>query len=84
MLTFRNRLADAYESAGDLGRAIPLFERILADAERALGVDHPDTLTYRTTSLTRGWLSGIPNTTKKDRRDCRLNRGTGWSEIRKE
>jgi len=30
---------------GDLGRAIPLFERTLCDRERVLGSCHPDTLT---------------------------------------
>ena len=40
-------LAYAYESAGDLGRAIPLYERTLADAQRVLGDDHPNTLAFR-------------------------------------
>ena len=30
-LTSRNNLAGAYQAAGDLGRAIPLFEQTLAD-----------------------------------------------------
>ncbi|MEV4178786.1 tetratricopeptide repeat protein [Nonomuraea sp. NPDC049709] len=42
-LTSRNNLACAYESVGDLGRAIPLHEATLADRERVLGTDHPDT-----------------------------------------
>ncbi|KOV86225.1 tetratricopeptide repeat protein, partial [Nocardia sp. NRRL S-836] len=46
-LTSRNNLAGAYGSAGDLGRAIPLFEATLADRERVLGPDHPNTLTSR-------------------------------------
>ena len=46
-LTSRNNLACAYESAGDLGRAVPLFEATLADRERVLGPDHPHTLTSR-------------------------------------
>ncbi|MEU6151496.1 tetratricopeptide repeat protein [Actinosynnema sp. NPDC047251] len=37
----RNNLAAAYESAGDLGRAIPLYEATLADRERVLGPGHP-------------------------------------------
>ena len=41
-LTSRNNLADAYQAAGDLGRAIPLFEQALADRGRVLGEDHPD------------------------------------------
>ena len=32
---------------GDLDEAIPLYERTLADRERVLGADHPDTLTSR-------------------------------------
>ena len=46
-LASRNNLAAAYESAGDLGRAIPLLEQALADSVRVLGADHPDTLTSR-------------------------------------
>jgi hypothetical protein len=46
-LTSRNNLAGAYESAGDLGRAIPLFEQTLTDRTRVLGEDHPSTLTTR-------------------------------------
>ncbi|MFE4015853.1 tetratricopeptide repeat protein [Streptomyces sp. NPDC059101] len=33
-MTSRNNLAHAYRSAGDLGRAIPLFEQNLTDTER--------------------------------------------------
>jgi len=39
----RNNLALAYEDAGDLGRAIPLYEQALADSTRILGADHPQT-----------------------------------------
>jgi tetratricopeptide (TPR) repeat protein len=46
-LIARNSLALAYRLAGDLGRAIPLFEETLAARERVLGQDHPDTLTSR-------------------------------------
>ena len=46
-LTSRNNLAGAYQSAGDLGRAIPLYEQTLTDRERVLGPDHPGTLTSR-------------------------------------
>ncbi|MEU6277178.1 tetratricopeptide repeat protein, partial [Streptomyces populi] len=46
-LATRNNLAHAYESAGDLGRAILLFEQTLTDSVRVLGEDHPNTLTYR-------------------------------------
>nr|WP_114773616.1 tetratricopeptide repeat protein [Lentzea flaviverrucosa] len=34
-------------AAGDLGRAIPLYEATLADCERLLGPDHPTTRTIR-------------------------------------
>jgi hypothetical protein len=43
----RNNLAYAYASAGDLGRAIPLLEQALADSERVLGADHPQTKMVR-------------------------------------
>jgi tetratricopeptide (TPR) repeat protein len=46
-LAARNNLACAYESAGDLGRAIPLHEQALAESARVLGDDHPDTLAAR-------------------------------------
>ncbi len=36
-------LAYAYQSAGRLEQAIPLYEQTLADCERVLGADHPDT-----------------------------------------
>ncbi len=39
-LTSRNNLAYAYQSAGDLGRAIPLYLKTLAACERELGQDH--------------------------------------------
>jgi tetratricopeptide (TPR) repeat protein len=43
----RNELAVAYQAAGRLQEAIPLFERALTDAERILGGTHPDTMTIR-------------------------------------
>jgi Tetratricopeptide repeat len=46
-VTGRSNLAGANESAGRLGEAIGLYERTLADCERLLGPDHPDTLTSR-------------------------------------
>lgn len=46
-LTSRNNLARAYELTGDVGRAVPLHEWTLVDAERVLGSDHPHTLTFR-------------------------------------
>jgi tetratricopeptide (TPR) repeat protein len=46
-LRSRNSLATAYESAGDLARAIPLFETALDDLVQVVGPDHPETLTCR-------------------------------------
>lgn len=43
-LRARNSLAYGYVEAGDLNRAIPLYERTAADRERVLGTDHRDTL----------------------------------------
>ena len=37
----------AYQSAGDLKRAIPLYETTVAQSEQALGDTHPNTLTSR-------------------------------------
>ena len=42
-----SNLATDYQVAGDLGRAIPLYEQALADSMRVLGEDHPHTLTSR-------------------------------------
>ena len=44
-LSARDSLAAAYQTAGLIADAIPLFERTLVDRERMLGPDHPDTLT---------------------------------------
>ena len=46
-LASRNGLAGAYESAGRLGEAIPLYEQVLADRVRVLGDDHPHALASR-------------------------------------
>jgi hypothetical protein len=43
----RNNLACAYQDAGDLGRAIPLWEQTLADSVRVLGPGHPQTKIVR-------------------------------------
>ncbi|MFB4271641.1 tetratricopeptide repeat protein [Nonomuraea sp. GTA35] len=43
-LTSRNNLAHTYQTAGDLGRAIPLFEDTWVARERVQGADHPETL----------------------------------------
>ncbi|MFD4444695.1 tetratricopeptide repeat protein, partial [Nocardia sp. NPDC058519] len=43
----RNNLAYAHESAGRLEEAITLYAATLADSERILGPEHPDTLATR-------------------------------------
>ncbi|WP_203880394.1 tetratricopeptide repeat protein, partial [Planobispora takensis] len=39
--------AYTYQAAGDLGRAIPLYEQTLTDCERVLGPEHPITKAVR-------------------------------------
>ncbi|MEU6277179.1 toll/interleukin-1 receptor domain-containing protein, partial [Streptomyces populi] len=51
-LATRSDLANAYRSAGDLGRAIPLLEETLTDSVRVLGEDHPNTLIFRNSLAT--------------------------------
>jgi hypothetical protein len=46
-LNSRNNLAGAYESAGQLDKAIPLYEATLTDCERVLPADHPLTIMVR-------------------------------------
>jgi tetratricopeptide (TPR) repeat protein len=46
-LRARGNLAIAYQAAGHLAEAIPLYERCRADCERVLGPDDPETLTAR-------------------------------------
>ncbi|MER5383689.1 tetratricopeptide repeat protein [Streptomyces sp. NPDC002688] len=46
-LAGRNNLASVYREAGDLGRAIPLYETTLAQREQILGDTHPHTLNSR-------------------------------------
>ncbi|MCX4763893.1 tetratricopeptide repeat protein [Streptomyces sp. NBC_01275] len=46
-LTSRNNLASDYWEAVDLGLAVPVFERTLADSRRVFGEDDPVTLTSR-------------------------------------
>ena len=46
-LTTRNNLAGAYQAAGRLHEAIPLFEQTLTDHTYILGPHHPDTLNTR-------------------------------------
>ena len=42
-----NTIGLGWQAAGQVGEAIPLFERTLADRERVLGADHPHTLGSR-------------------------------------
>ncbi|MFJ4406784.1 tetratricopeptide repeat protein, partial [Streptomyces sp. NPDC088910] len=51
-LSSRNNLAYAYQAAGDLGRAIPLYETTLTQHEQVLGDTHP------TTRIVRANLAG--------------------------
>ena len=44
-LNSRNSLAAAYQAAGRIAEAIPVFEQTLVGRERTLGPNHPDTLT---------------------------------------
>ena len=46
-LSSRNNLAGAYRSAGDLAKAIPLYQDTLAASERVLGEEHPISRTVR-------------------------------------
>ncbi len=46
-LAARTSLADAYRGAGRTKEAIGAYERVLADRERVLGPDHPDTIAAR-------------------------------------
>jgi tetratricopeptide (TPR) repeat protein len=46
-LKSRSYLAVAYETAGQLDQATPLYERALADSEHVLGETNPSTLRYR-------------------------------------
>ena len=46
-LTARNNLAGAYQTAGRLNEAIPLYQQNLKDRTRILSPHHPDTLNSR-------------------------------------
>jgi hypothetical protein len=46
-LIARNNVAMAYRDAGRSVEAIPLLERALADCERVLGANHPNTKVVR-------------------------------------
>jgi tetratricopeptide (TPR) repeat protein len=53
-IVVRDRLAAAYQAAGQYSDAIAAYERALADRERGLGPEHPDTLSARS-SLARAY-----------------------------
>jgi tetratricopeptide (TPR) repeat protein len=46
-LSARNNLAMAYQAAGNVDRAIELYEQLDAEQERILGAEHPNTLASR-------------------------------------
>ncbi|MEU1456937.1 tetratricopeptide repeat protein, partial [Streptomyces avermitilis] len=47
-----------YWQAGRTGEAIDLVEQVVADRERLLGADHPDTLTARGNLAAIYWQAG--------------------------
>jgi hypothetical protein len=51
----RANLAASYQQAGRTRDAIDLGERVLADSQRLLGDEHPDTLNART--VLKEWRS---------------------------
>ncbi len=73
-VTDGNRTSAAYEDAGDLGRAIPLYEQALADSVRVLGQDHPQT------KIVRGNLAIARQQPQQrsPRHPYRLRRAFGW------
>lgn len=59
-LAARSFLASAYRAAGDLATAAPLHRQNLADCERVLGADHPQTLVSRANLAYLYALQGQP------------------------
>ncbi|MDX5564729.1 tetratricopeptide repeat protein [Streptomyces sp. ID05-04B] len=57
-LVCRNDLANAYRSAGDLERAVPLLEQNLTDSLRVLDENHPNTLIFRNSLAAAYWVAG--------------------------
>ena len=53
-LNSRNNLAGAYHHAGDLTRAISIYEMVLADCERILGAENRHTEVVRK-NLAAAW-----------------------------
>jgi transposase len=64
-LASRGNLASAYQAAGRLAEAIPLYERTLADRERLLGDTHPSTLLSRNNLAAAYQAAGRPNKGQK-------------------
>ena len=64
-----NNLAVAYQAAGKLDRALPLYEETLALRKAKLGPDHPDTL-QSMINLAQSYLSHARRTTAH----CRCSR----------
>lgn len=73
-LAARNNLAHTYQAAGDLGRAMTLYEQIVTDSIRVLGKDHPQT------KIVRGNLAVAREQSQPEpvRRPYRLRRAIGW------
>ena len=59
-LNSKNNLAYAYQSAGRLGDAIPLYEETLADRLRVLGPNHPATFGSKNNLAVAYWEAGRP------------------------
>jgi tetratricopeptide (TPR) repeat protein len=57
-LVSRNNLALDYRDAGRLAEAVRLLARTLANYERPLGGEHPDTLRARNNLATGYWDAG--------------------------
>jgi tetratricopeptide (TPR) repeat protein len=57
-LSSRNGLACAYQDAGRLAEAVPLYERALTGRPAVLGEDHPQTLGSLSDLADAGWESG--------------------------
>jgi tetratricopeptide (TPR) repeat protein len=58
MQNARNSLAAAYEDAGRVADAIPLFQQTLAARERLLGPDDPDSMRSRNDLARAFWKAG--------------------------
>lgn len=59
-LTARNSLGAAYQAAGRVAEAIPLYEQNLTACQRLLGADHPRTLNARSSLAVAYAAAGRP------------------------